>query len=103
MDLFYYVYSVEVFISNLCDDLSFPEKIKRELIIQMKQQILGSLKSKLKKIINTFQNVVPPPENISDLSIDSIEKPEDDSLLKRSVGDKKKLNLNLSINFFDFF
>ena len=77
--------------------MKFPEKIKRELIIQMKQQIFESLKLRLKKMMNTFQNILPS-DNFQDISLEDSEKLEEESLYKKPLPEKKRLNL--SNNFF---
>jgi len=77
----------------LCSDLNFPEKISKELLIQMKQQIFQALKIRLQKIVNTYQNIMPS-ENLQDISLDGSEKPEEESLLKKSLIEKKRLNLS---------
>lgn len=77
----------------MCSDLNFPEKISKELLIQMKQQIFQALKIRLQKIVNTYQNIMPS-ENLQDISLDGSEKPEEESLLKKSLIEKKRLNLS---------
>ena len=83
---------METFIENLCQDLNFPEKIKKDLLIQIKQQILQALQTRFKKIHNTYQNIVPS-DNLADLSMDGSEKFDEDNLLKKSLHEKKRLNL----------
>lgn len=59
----------------------------------MKQQIFQALKIRLQKIVNTYQNIMPS-ENLQDISLDGSEKPEEESLLKKSLIEKKRLNLS---------
>lgn len=87
---------MEIFINNLCEDLDFPESIKRELLIQMKLQIFHYLKTRFKKMLSTFQNILPA-EN-QDLSLDSFDKREEDNFLKKTLNEQKRLNFNLSLN-----
>lgn len=82
---------MEIFIENLCEDMAFPEFIKRELLIQMKQQIFLFLKSQVQNISATFQNVLPVNDNQDNSGLD-IEKDrfDEDNNFKKSYNEKKK-------------
>lgn len=75
--------------------MAFPEFIKRELLIQMKQQIFLFLKSQVQNISATFQNVLPVNDNQDNSGLD-IEKDrfDEDNNFKKSYNEKKKMNLS---------
>lgn len=75
--------------------MAFPEFIKRELLIQMKQQIFLFLKSQVQNITATFQNVLPVNDNPDNSGLD-IERDrfDEDNNFKKSYNERKKMNLS---------
>lgn len=96
------MFSVEVFIENLCCDMNFPEKIKRELFIQMKKQINEFLKNRVQKILKTYEKILPSNNIVEDISFDLEKEIIDDesSTQKKGINDKKRMNLSKLIIVF---
>lgn len=82
--------------------MNFPEKIKRELFIQMKKQINEFLKNRVQKILKTYEKILPSNNIVEDISFDLEKEIIDDesSTQKKGINDKKRMNLSKLIIVF---